>query len=159
MISKTDKVIESSEFLKGSNAVKTWIRIGDFSDATGQGYTQGLKQYCAFHKMSPEELIEEAEEQHSLLPRQQNIILRLADFKKSISSKSPNTQKMHLAGVRSFYKNLSNCLHLLGYLELSLLPQTLANQYIESYTNTYEIHSNDTTSRPSFHSIRLCDRI
>jgi len=102
---KTSKVIDNSEYLKDSEAVKKWLRLGNFSDGTGQGYTTGLKQYCKFHDMTPEQLIEEAEAEHALLLKNQNILLRLADFKDSISDKASNTQSFRMAGVHSFYRN------------------------------------------------------
>lgn len=102
---KTSKVIENSEYLKDSEAVRKWLRLGNFSDGTGQGYTTGLNQYCKFHDMTPEQLIEEAEAEHAFLLKDQNILLRLADFKDSISDKSSNTQSFRMAGIHSFYRN------------------------------------------------------
>lgn len=102
---KTTKVISNSEYLNESKAVKIWLRLGNFSDSTGQGYTQGLHQYCTFHDMTPDELITEAENEHTLLLKDQNLLLRLADFKESITSKSSNTISMRMAGIHSFYRN------------------------------------------------------
>lgn len=102
---KTTKVISNSEYLNESKAVKVWLRLGNFSDSTGQGYTQGLHQYCTYHNMTPDKLIEEAEAEHGLLLKDQQILLRLSDFKESISDKSPNTVSMRMAGIHSFYRN------------------------------------------------------
>lgn len=102
---KTSKVINNSEYLKDSEAVEKWLRLGNFSDGTGQTYTTSLHQYCKFHNMTPEQVIEEAEAEHALLLKDQNILLRLADYKDSISDKSSNTQSMRMAGIHSFYRN------------------------------------------------------
>jgi len=102
---KTQKVIDNSEYLRDSKAVKRWLLIGNFADNTGQGYTLGLHKYCNFHKMTPEALIEEAEAETNLSPMRQNIVVRLAEFKNSISDLAVNTQNFNLTGVRSFYRN------------------------------------------------------
>ena len=102
---RTSKVIDNSEYLRNSKAVKVWLRLGNFSDSTGQGYTQGLHQYCTYHNMTPDKLIEEAEAEHGLLLKDQQILLKLSDFKESISDKSPNTVSMRMAGIHSFYRN------------------------------------------------------
>ena len=102
---KTTKVISNSEYLNESKAVKIWLRLGNFSDSTGQGYTQGLHQYCTYHNMTPDKLIEEAEAEHGLLLKDQRILLRLSDFKENISNKSPNTVSIRMAGIHSFYRN------------------------------------------------------
>jgi len=102
---KTMKVISNSKYLRDSKAVKVWLRLGNFSDSTGQGYTQGLHQYCTFHDMKPDDLITEAESEHGLLLKDQNLLFRLADFKDSVSDKSPNTIAMRMSGIHSFYRN------------------------------------------------------
>ena len=102
---KTTKVISNSEYLNESKAVKVWLRLGNFSDSTGQGYTQGLHQYCTYHHMTPDDLIKEAEAEHGKLLKDQNLLFRLADFKDSIAARSPNTISMRMAGIHSFYRN------------------------------------------------------
>ena len=57
---KTDKIISRSDYLRNSEEVQTWCRLGHFADNTSMNYVQGLHKYCKLHEMTPDELLNEA---------------------------------------------------------------------------------------------------
>lgn len=91
-----------------SDLVENWFIKKDLSESTQSLYLLGLKKYCELVEKSPDELLEEAEseEDKGLRLRKRKIDLYLPKFKKYLedTNKSPQTIKVYLSAVKSFYK-------------------------------------------------------
>ena len=91
-----------------SDLIDKWFIKKDLSESTKSLYLLGLKQYCELVDKSPKELLEEAEreEDEGLRLRKRKIDFYLPKFKKYLedTNKSPQTIKVYLSAVKSFYK-------------------------------------------------------
>jgi len=86
--------------------VDEWLENTELAEKTAKNYKYAVKIYCELHKMTPTELIEEAESdlQSDKLPRQYTIKKRLVQYQKFLSeSRSQSTKAIYTSGVKSFY--------------------------------------------------------
>jgi len=86
--------------------VDEWLENTELAEKTAKNYKYAVKIYCEFQKMTPTELIEEAESdlQSNKLPRQYGIKKRLVQYQKFLTeSRSQSTKAIYTSGVKSFY--------------------------------------------------------
>jgi len=86
--------------------VDEWLENTELAEKTAKNYKYAVKIYCELHKMTPTELIEEAESdlQSNKLPRQYGIKKRLVQYQKFLTeSRSQSTKAIYTSGVKSFY--------------------------------------------------------
>jgi len=86
--------------------VDEWLENTELAEKTAKNYKYAVKIYCELHKMTPTELIEEAEGdlQSNKLPRQYGIKKRLVQYQKFLTeSRSQSTKAIYTSGVKSFY--------------------------------------------------------
>lgn len=88
--------------------VDNWIVKADFPESTENLYRLGLKHYCKLLDMSPVELIDESEHEEDTIPRmaKRQIDYYLPKYRRYLqdSGKAPQTIKVYLSGVKSFYR-------------------------------------------------------
>ncbi|ADZ10379.1 integrase family protein [Methanobacterium lacus] len=91
-----------------SELIEKWFIKKDLSESTQSLYRLGLKKYCELIGKSPDELLEEAEreEDEGLRLRKRKIDYYLPKYKKHLeeAGNSPQTIKVYLSAVKSFYK-------------------------------------------------------
>ena len=86
--------------------VDEWLENTELAEKTAKNYKYAVKIYCELHKMTPTELIEEAESDllSNKLPRQYGIKKRLVQYQKFLTeSRSQSTKAIYTSGVKSFY--------------------------------------------------------
>lgn len=88
--------------------VDEWLDLVNPAPFTRRNYTFSLKMYCEFTGMTPDKLIEEADNdvKAGILSRDRMMKKRLIAFKGELAKKgfAANTQHNYMAGVKSFYK-------------------------------------------------------
>lgn len=96
------------EALRNDAVVKKWLTETNLAPYTERNYLISLQMYCDFTKLTPEQLIKEADDdvRAGILNRDRMIKQHLIGFKSSLAdgNYSPNTQHGYLSGVKSFYK-------------------------------------------------------
>lgn len=96
------------EALRDDAMVKKWLTETNLAPYTERNYLISLQMYCDFTKLTPEQLIKEADDdvRAGVLNRDRRIKQHLIGFKSSLAdgNYSPNTQHGYLSGVKSFYK-------------------------------------------------------
>jgi integrase len=99
------KVIE----LKSDELVIEWFKNLRAKPSTQKGYLACMQEYTEFTKMSPLELVEEAEAEAEakVKPRKQKIRGYITEFRGYLINKgvAPLTVENRITGVRSFYKS------------------------------------------------------
>ncbi len=91
-----------------STIMENWFMKKSLSQSTQSLYTLGLKEYCNLIDKSPEELLDEAEDEEDkgLRMRRRKIETYFLKFKKYLenSKKAPQTIKVYISAVKSFYQ-------------------------------------------------------
>ena len=86
-----------------------WFSKRDLSSNTQEVYTYAMKDYCNFLEKTPSELLEEAEFEQETVKKRRNRQIEgyLSGFKAYLAQndKSPNTLRIKLKAVLSFYRN------------------------------------------------------
>jgi integrase len=89
--------------------IRDWLSSTSQSPGTHRLYVFAMQYYTEFLRMTPEELLTEAEQdiQNGVLPRNRKIKRHLLDFKDYLKKQglAPLTIKSRMTGVYSFYKN------------------------------------------------------
>ena len=98
--------------------------------STRKGYESALKNYTAFHNITIEELIKEAQkdEKEKIILRERQIKKRLLKYRTYLfsSNKSPNTIKTYFTKVKTFYQHYE--------IEIPKLPDA---KYDKLYETNY----------------------
>lgn len=94
--------------LKKDSIVQEWLKHVRAKPHTQKGYLACLQEYTEFLRMTPTELIEEAEAEYDarVKPRKQKIKGYIIVFREYLENKqlAPLTVENRITGVRSFYK-------------------------------------------------------
>jgi hypothetical protein len=94
--------------LKENEIVRDWFQSRKTKLSSQKNYLLAMRFYTGFTRMSPEQLLDEAEqdEQDRVLMRKRTVKKRLMDFRDYLESRNvaPMTIKTRITGVRSFYK-------------------------------------------------------
>lgn len=89
--------------------IEDWFDSQQYSRLTRSKYTWGMKKYCEFTGLSPEQLVLEAEEdiRKGLLPRERRIKQHLIKYRKKLTDANyaPKSIGAEMAAVKSFYRN------------------------------------------------------
>ncbi|MDQ1251113.1 MAG: Tyr recombinase protein [Euryarchaeota archaeon] len=84
-----------------------WFETINARPKTIRNYTQGLRWFTEFTGKTPDELLQEAEQEirDGLLMRHRNVKKYLIGFRQYLQEKenSPNTVRTHIQGAKSFY--------------------------------------------------------
>jgi integrase len=100
------------EELRKDGYIKQWLSGAELREPTIPGYLVGIRYFCGYTGKTPQELIEEAEEELAIPMRRRKIKMYLAGFKDWLNEKSlkergkemaPKTTHRYTAAVRSFY--------------------------------------------------------
>lgn len=90
-----------------NNLVEIWFLKKDIRKGTQKSYKLALKQYCEYTSKSPEELIDEAEdeEEKGIKLSRRKIQSYMLGYRKMLeeSGKAPKTINLYISAVRSFY--------------------------------------------------------
>ncbi|WP_292387836.1 tyrosine-type recombinase/integrase [Methanosarcina sp. UBA5] len=91
--------------LKKNSIMQEWLSTVS-SDASTDTYLLGMQHFTEFTKKTPEELLEEAEEEAGLLMRKRHIKNYLINFKISLVDRgmAPLSIKSYITPVKSFYR-------------------------------------------------------
>lgn len=93
---------------KDHELLDNWFVLKDYSEATQYNYRLGLKQYCKLTGKTLSELLYEADYEEDNIKRlnERKITTYLVKFKKTLKqeNKAPQTIKVYVSGVKSFYK-------------------------------------------------------
>lgn len=88
--------------------IDIWFVKADYPESTEYLYRLGLNHYCNMLDKSPNELIEEAEYEEDTIPRmaKRKIDYYLPKYVRYLkeAGRAPQTIKVYLSGVKSFYK-------------------------------------------------------
>jgi hypothetical protein len=110
---KEDEEPTKIEILKKDALITDWLdtlQANDASDKTIRNYLLGMQAYTECTGMTPTDLILEAEAEirAGLLGRERSLKRNLVKFLTHLKDKglAPMTVRTHMAGVKSFYKNL-----------------------------------------------------
>jgi integrase len=105
--------------LASDRIIKTWLSTIKASQETRNSYLQSMHFYTDFFNMTPEQLLEEAENEQDNIRKMRNrlIVQHILSFREFQESKvAPTTSKTRLAAVYSFYKNYD--------INLPILPKS-----------------------------------
>lgn len=102
-------VVLKIDELKKDPLIEEWLKTVRAKPNTRKNYISAMALYTELYKMTPEELLEEAETEimNRVLPRKQKIKFRLSEFQEFLddSNIAPTSTKSRMIGVRSFYKS------------------------------------------------------
>lgn len=111
-----------------NNLFQRFCKERNIKDSTMKGYHSTLKKYEKFHKMSLDELINEAiEDEEKRIPlKERRIKKRLLDYRTYLleSDMSPNTSKTYFSKIKTFYLHFE--------VELPHLPDAKYNKIYET---------------------------
>ena len=111
-----------------NNLFQRFCKERNIKDSTMKGYHSTLKKYENFHKMSLDELINEAiEDEEKRIPlKERRIKKRLLDYRTFLldSDMSPNTSKTYFSKLKTFYLHFE--------IELPHLPDAKYNKIYET---------------------------
>lgn len=101
------EAMEKLSKLKTDSIIIGWFDNINATGNTSRSYWQAMRQYTEHTKLSPEELLTEAETEGSLPPRQRKLKSRLISFRKSLTEKkaSDKTIESRMGAIRSFYES------------------------------------------------------
>ena len=93
------------EELKDNKKVKRWFRDTNAAQATRHNFLYAMQQYTNFLNMTPEELLDEAEQQGTLSSTKRDLKDHILDFREHLQQKglSDGTVKNRITSIRSFY--------------------------------------------------------
>ena len=98
-------IMELKDLRTDTNII-TWLENIEASNQTQKSYLQSMHQYTEYTKLSPEELIDEAEREAGLIPRKRKLKGYLIGFRTSIRNKcSDYTVQTRMGAIRSFYES------------------------------------------------------
>lgn len=109
---------EKQKKSKEETIVSKWLELVNVSPLTQRNYERSLDMYCGFTGLSPEQLIEEADNdvRSGVLPRDRMMKRRLIAFRTSLLEKgiAPTTLHNYMAGALSFYRSFDHEIPNLG---------------------------------------------
>ena len=108
-MTKKEDIKTSVKTLQDDELIKEWFSVIQAADNTRRGYLNGMALFCEFTKMTPSQLLAEAEAEikDGLLARKRSIRQYLLDFRESLNDKgfAPKTTHGYMAAPISFYKS------------------------------------------------------
>lgn len=96
------------DIIKADKTIKNWLNTINARPVTRKNFSSSMAMYTDFLKMTPDELLEEAEAEAGLPARKRNLKSHIVDFREQLqnSGVSEHTVRSRITAVRSFY--LSN---------------------------------------------------
>jgi len=115
-----------SKELKQDKYIKDWLSGVKAKPTTRKGYIDSMRAYTEFLQKTPEQLIEESEEdiEYGRLMRKRKIFNELREFREHLenSDLAPMSIKAKITGVRSFYNYYNIQLPVLPRSDTSTTP-------------------------------------
>jgi integrase len=92
--------------------VEEWLEILNLKPNTRRNYLIGMMKYCDFSRLTPDELLQEADEdvKNGVLPRERRIKKRLIAYRNFLDSQdlADNTKLNDFVGPKSFYRTFDH---------------------------------------------------
>ncbi|HII01970.1 TPA: tyrosine-type recombinase/integrase [Methanosarcinaceae archaeon] len=106
--------------------VKEWFTIIGAKQATKISYIQAFAQFLEYTKMTPDELIKEADNEISegVQATRRKIKLRILDYREHIQERglAPKTVNKHISAIISFYKSAEIDIPQINHRKSKVLP-------------------------------------
>ena len=93
------------EELRENREIKRWFRDTNAAPATQHNFYHAMQQYTEFLNMTPEQILDEAEEEMGFPARKRQLKDHILDFREHIQNRgvADSTVKNRIASIRSFY--------------------------------------------------------